>query len=152
MAVIGSLQLFTSILKIWLQSIQAFDQTEFLLLFDRISIAVTADDNTETCDRDINVTWQSTCSPYEKMKWIVKVVVLCSLSVIVENVSVIISLSLSTAWFELYGTFFVLSYHLGGEFSLRFNDRTISHWVFSRNTINLHFKWAWVTSILFSTA
>jgi hypothetical protein len=56
MAVIGSLQFFTSILKIWLQSIQAFDQTEFLLLFDRISIAVTADDNTETCDRDINVT------------------------------------------------------------------------------------------------
>jgi hypothetical protein len=50
MAVIGSLQFFTSILKIWLQSIQAFDQTEFLLLFDRISIAVTADDNTETCD------------------------------------------------------------------------------------------------------
>jgi hypothetical protein len=49
MAVIGSLQIFTSILKIWLQSIQAFDQT-FLLLFDRISIAVTADDNTETCD------------------------------------------------------------------------------------------------------
>ena len=34
MAVIGSLQFFTSILKIWLQSIQAFDQTEFLLLFD----------------------------------------------------------------------------------------------------------------------
>jgi hypothetical protein len=50
MAVIGSLQFFTSILKIWLQSIQAFDQTEFLLLFDRISIAVTADDNTETSD------------------------------------------------------------------------------------------------------
>jgi hypothetical protein len=50
LAVIGSLQIFTSILKIWLQSIQAFDQTEFLLLFDRISIAVTADDNTETCD------------------------------------------------------------------------------------------------------
>jgi hypothetical protein len=51
MAVIGSLQFFTSILKIWLQSIQAFDQTEYLILFDRISIAVTADDNTETCDR-----------------------------------------------------------------------------------------------------
>jgi hypothetical protein len=56
MAVIGSLQFFTSILKIWLKSIQAFDQTVKWLLFDRISIAVTADDNTETCDRDINVT------------------------------------------------------------------------------------------------
>ena len=35
-------------LKIWLKSIQAFDQTEKLLLFDRISVAVIADDNTET--------------------------------------------------------------------------------------------------------
>jgi hypothetical protein len=57
MAVIGSLQFFTYILKIWLQSIQAFDQKEFLLFyFLTVSIAVTADDNTETCDRDINVT------------------------------------------------------------------------------------------------
>ena len=35
-------------MKIWLKSIQAFDQTEKLLLFDRISVAVIADDNTET--------------------------------------------------------------------------------------------------------
>ncbi len=39
-------------MKIWLKSIQAFDQTEKLLLFDRISVAVIADDKWQGYGRD----------------------------------------------------------------------------------------------------
>ena len=43
--------LFKAIEELWLKSIQAFDQTEKWLLFDRISVAVIADDNTDGRDK-----------------------------------------------------------------------------------------------------